>query len=603
MSKTDNVPLGWQVASLDELCEIQLGKMLSPSSKEGNNPCPYLRNANVQWGRFDLSDVLSMDFDMREQQKFALRCGDVLVCEGGEPGRAAVWEGQIEPCYYQKALHRLRVKPHLLDPYFLYFRLWFGGLNNEFGDSHGKTTIAHLPAIRLAKVSIAFPSLSQQQRLVDTLREQMQAIERAKAAADEQLRAASDLIHVIMSGSLNHPDVSTPLLTDCLTEVTHGVGSRWGEYPLLGVARSGLSIPKQGLGKNPERYKLVARGTIFYNPMRILLGSIGLVDDENEPGIASPDYVVFRCNEAKVHPRWFYHWMRSEFGEAFIKSMARGAVRERLLFRRLAAAQGQIPPYEVQEKVAQQLKHIETMVKGIEAQRAEIEKLPALLIDKAFRGEFSKTERTFVFPKRPTPKDAFTSQGFVSSYAVARLHAYPTFGDVQHAKVGYLVEAHLGIDLGGRYERMQAGPFDQRIYMLTGYARKNGWYEAHRRSSGIGRYYTLGPNIQAQVDAATEFLGDRRAALDELLDIFATQDTESIEILATLYAAWNDFLLDGTNPSDADVIREVRENWHESKRRFTPKRLQSALDWMREMALVPSGNGPHTRPVAPTAVV
>ena len=98
------LPPRWRTARLGDVCEIQLGKMLSPKSKSGLEPFPYLRNLNVQWGRFDLSDIAEMDFDLRERSKFALRKGDLLVCEGGEPGRASVWDGEIEPCYYQKAL-------------------------------------------------------------------------------------------------------------------------------------------------------------------------------------------------------------------------------------------------------------------------------------------------------------------------------------------------------------------------------------------------------------------------------------------------------------------------------------------------------------------
>ncbi|HJQ24188.1 MAG TPA: hypothetical protein VKA60_09760 [Blastocatellia bacterium] len=86
------------------MCEIQLGKMLSPASKAGVRPRPYLRNANVPWDRFDLTDVAEMDFTENEEEKFILKKGGLLVCEGGEPGRAAVWDSQIAPCFYQKAL-------------------------------------------------------------------------------------------------------------------------------------------------------------------------------------------------------------------------------------------------------------------------------------------------------------------------------------------------------------------------------------------------------------------------------------------------------------------------------------------------------------------
>lgn len=95
-------------------------------------------------------------------------------------------------------------------------------------------------------------------------------------------------------------------LAECLEEVTHGVGPARHRYRVVGATREGLAPAKERVGKKPERYKLVEPGTIFYNPMRILLGSIAFLADD-DPAITSPDYVVFRARSGIIHPRWFYH--------------------------------------------------------------------------------------------------------------------------------------------------------------------------------------------------------------------------------------------------------------------------------------------------------
>ncbi len=187
------LPAGWRVVRLSDVCEIQLGKMLSPAAKTGLRPRPYLRNVNVQWGRFDLTAIAEMDFDPDEEEKFSLRPGDLLVCEGGEPGRAAVWQGEISPCFYQKALHRLRPVRGAVDPAFVMYRLWLGATSEEFGGSHAKTTIAHLPAVRLAQLSLAVPTLEAQHRIVGVLNEAFASVERARVATEEQLKAADRL--------------------------------------------------------------------------------------------------------------------------------------------------------------------------------------------------------------------------------------------------------------------------------------------------------------------------------------------------------------------------------------------------------------------------
>lgn len=180
----------WPVFELGEVCEVQLGKMLSPKSKTGIRPIPYLRNENVQWNRFDLDDVSWMDFSEAEEVKFLLKPGDLLVCEGGEPGRAAVWQGQIERCCYQKALHRIRPRDGQIDPVFLMYRLWLSVLGGEFSNSQTQTTIAHLPREKLILVRLPLPPLAEQRRIAAELTAALSVVEKARRAEQERLAAA-----------------------------------------------------------------------------------------------------------------------------------------------------------------------------------------------------------------------------------------------------------------------------------------------------------------------------------------------------------------------------------------------------------------------------
>jgi len=151
-----------QTKSVGELFEVQLGKMLSQKARTGNGSCRYLGNKSVQWGRFDLSELLEMDFSLAEREKFALRAGDLLVCEGGEVGRSAIWKCEIEDCYYQKALHRLRPMTDEITPeYMLQFMYW-GNTKGLFAAMTGHSTIAHLPAVKLKSVSVPLPTTTDQ---------------------------------------------------------------------------------------------------------------------------------------------------------------------------------------------------------------------------------------------------------------------------------------------------------------------------------------------------------------------------------------------------------------------------------------------------------
>ncbi len=263
----------WQPKRLGDVFKIQLGKMLSSAAKTGTGTAPYLRNANVQWGRFDLSDLATMDFDERERLKFNLRPGDLIVCEGGEPGRCAVWEGQLENCFYQKALHRLRARNNEVDPYFGMYRLILAAESGEFAKSVTHSTIAHLPADKLAALTFLLPPIEEQRRIVGSLRQDLSKIDSLQKGVAAQLDAAQKLPLALIRESFKS-ERREVRLGEVLDEITQGVGEEWNKRPLWGATRAGLSLAKEPIGKSPERYKPVKAGCIFYNPMRILIARL-----------------------------------------------------------------------------------------------------------------------------------------------------------------------------------------------------------------------------------------------------------------------------------------------------------------------------------------
>lgn len=104
----------WPQYIFSDITTSRLGKMLDAKQQTGMCQYPYLANFNVQWFRFELDNLNEMDFNEADRIEFELRDGDLLVCEGGEIGRCAVWHNEIQPCYFQKALHRVRCKKEIV---------------------------------------------------------------------------------------------------------------------------------------------------------------------------------------------------------------------------------------------------------------------------------------------------------------------------------------------------------------------------------------------------------------------------------------------------------------------------------------------------------
>jgi type I restriction enzyme S subunit len=181
--------------------EVQLGKMLDEKRQVQGEDRPYLRNVNVQWDRIDLVNLKEMRFSPADLKRYTARAGDLLVCEGGDPGRCAVWDGPDEICI-QKAL--LRVRPY--GRCSVRYLLWMLRLCHSRGDFRADgtgATILHLPAERLRALSVPMPSPEDQRAIA--------------RAADETSRAAGRLEKEIIGMRAELDKYRDALITEAVT--------------------------------------------------------------------------------------------------------------------------------------------------------------------------------------------------------------------------------------------------------------------------------------------------------------------------------------------------------------------------------------------------
>ena len=163
---------GWRQYIFSDIATSRLGKMLDAKQQTGKNRYPYLANFNVQWFRFELESLNKMDFDESDRVEFELKDGDLLVCEGGEIGRCAVWHNEVQPCFFQKALHRVRCNTNIVLPEYLARWFQFNCDHNGFSEIEGaKATIAHLPGAKLKALHVVVPPTDLQQEYISYIRQ------------------------------------------------------------------------------------------------------------------------------------------------------------------------------------------------------------------------------------------------------------------------------------------------------------------------------------------------------------------------------------------------------------------------------------------------
>ena len=186
-----------------DLAKHSLGKMLDRAKNRGE-PKPYLRNINVRWFEFDLSDVLHMRFLPEETKKYTVVKGDVLICEGGYPGRAAIWTHD-ESFYFQKALHRVRFHEPEHSKWFLYY-LYAQHTSGALKEHFTGTGIQHFTGEALARFEVPLPHLTQLRRVVAQVEELAAETQRLAAIYERKLDALEalkkSLLHQAFSGNL-----------------------------------------------------------------------------------------------------------------------------------------------------------------------------------------------------------------------------------------------------------------------------------------------------------------------------------------------------------------------------------------------------------------
>lgn len=325
-------------------------------------------------------------------------------------------------------------------------------------------------------------------------------------------------------------------------------------------------------------------------------GAIGFVSDEEHGCVVSHRYPVYRST-AGVEAAYLFAFFRTAHGAFIMENCSRGAAgRNRPLNpwsieRELVL----IPSLEVQKQVAA-LVHSEAQARRlVSGYIKKAQELRSALVTAVVTGQLDIREK---LPAVTTKPDRTTWRVIVGAEIVHRLPDNPKRARVKVHKLTYLAEAHFGLGgLQGNYLREAAGPLDRALREETERGLEAAGYYRASQTDGTGTAVTYTPlakagQHKAELDA---LLGPKADDLRKLIATLADLDRRQTEAVATLYAVWNDALMDGQTPDDAAIINGVLNDWHTEKgEKFTAADLAHWLAWMKRHDLIPRGQGPRT---------
>lgn len=379
------LPPEWNVRRFDDLFHVQQGKQVSKRNRTGDNVHPFLRTKNVYWGRLDLSELDEMHFTSVEEDRLSLRPGDLLICEGGDIGRTAIWENGPVRCYYQNHLHRARLRePGSADARFVLYWFWYAfEIGKVYFGRGNVTTIPNLSQSKLSELPIPIPTAEEQGHIASLLRLVQDAIEQ-----QEQLLALTGELKKTLLAKLFTEGVHGESVSDAVIGL---VPSGWSVDPLgmhLTLAQYGTSLRGGANGRSallrmtnqrdgrisgedlqfvdmtPVQFASfrLERGDLLFNRTNSfeLVGRTALFDLEGEFTFAS--YLIrLRTDPARLRPAFLNHYFNWDATQARLKSIATRAVSQsNISATRLRGFAVPVPPVEEQDRIVEWLDVLDT---------------------------------------------------------------------------------------------------------------------------------------------------------------------------------------------------------------------------------------------------
>jgi type I restriction enzyme S subunit len=604
----------WRSATLGEIGEYLNGRAFKPEdwAHEGL-PIIRIQNLTSSGAHFNR-------FAGAVDPKHLVSDGDLLISWSASLD-AFIWNRG--PAVLNQHIFKVQENPRVVDRLFLYFAV--REAMTEIRDQVHGATMQHITKPEFEAIKIPLPPLAEQKRIAGLLAEQMAAVDRARAAAQAKLgalkalpaatlretffsanasawprRELGEVCELLPSKSISTDgDMAVSAVTSaCLNETGFDPAGIKQARMRSGDVRQCVLEPNEILVARSNTPELVGRAALFPG---------------GHPNLVASDLTIrIRVLPGKMNPRFLTLFLSGLYLSGHWKENAGGAsgTMKKITRTQLAAFAVPCPSPAEQERIAQrldrQLSELRKVTEAASSALATISALPAALLRRAFSGELASYAKA---ARVSAPQPA----------AVHRLHnrALSAAFDVNHTcqrrglrgeparcesrvllqKGSYLRETWANVLLGGRYNRRSKGPHDPDWNEVMGYAIDSGWIRAETVILRDHPIYLPGARMAEALDLADALFGDKKARALRVAELLSGLDWEQAELYATVFAAWNDLLLDGASPPVADelIVREVHERWHRDKAKFGRDQLVAARRWLIEQDLEPAGTGPRTQ--------
>lgn len=381
------------------------------------------------------------------------------------------------------------------------------------------------------------------------------------------------------------------------------------EYSLVTVKRRYGGLISRGIFKG-ESIKvksqfLVNENDFLISKRQIVHCACGVVPKALDGAIVSNEYsVLIPCTGNDIN--FFNYFAQQPVVSLSFLQCSIGIVIEKMLFKLKDWLKEEFlfPDYDEQKKIAQFLSNMDCLIENHSLKLETLKShkkglMQQLFITTADTQQLAMANMVKWDDSAATTSSNHYKTGFARQLLAAeilhRCHKHPTMGRVKLQKLIHLSEYYAELDdIHGNYHRAAAGPFDNKLMrgVANGLEKQKWFKEVHREN----RTFYEPMESSGQHSKYLQRWSEHLPKIHQIINYFANAKTNFCEVVSTLYAAWNDLLIEGREPTDMEIIREASDpnRWHESKAKIEGEKWVLALEWMRMKGLVPRGYGAHT---------
>ena len=379
------IPEDWYVSAIGTEFRVQLGKMLD-AAKNSGVPKPYIGNRSVQWGRIDVDDIDTVPMTLADLQRFRLRRGDLLVCEGGEIGRAAIWDNPIPECYYQKALHRLR-PTRSYDIYLMMSLLQLWASTGYLANYVTQTSIAHLPKDKLEMVPLPVPPPDEQRAIAEALSDVDGLLAALEALIAKKRTVKQAAMQQLLTGKTRLPGFQGErkelnMSRDSILKARIGwQGLTTAEYLTSGdyYLVTGTDFVSGRVDWTScffvDHSRFIQDTNIQLAPYDVLLtkdgtiGKAGFIDSLPCPATLNSGIFVIRPKAEAYVPKYMYYVLTSRIFDEFLKRLQAGSTISHLYQKDFVNFTFKAPQISEQHAIADVLSDMDAEIAALEQRR------------------------------------------------------------------------------------------------------------------------------------------------------------------------------------------------------------------------------------------